>query len=154
MTRGRAAVLGFGALAGAAGLVAAKKVKRRRGRTWKPLIRQRQFLHRQRLSKPGEWARRHGRGSGHIVTDSRTELTLLILAERVKQFTGHIEDMSDDERVFLLGAFAGAADRLRERVRELRAENRADGYMEALPPLHQVMRALGCPEDWAEGEGT
>lgn len=28
-----------------------------RRRTWRPLIRQRQWLRRQRLSPPGEWAR-------------------------------------------------------------------------------------------------
>jgi hypothetical protein len=90
------------------------------------------------------------------MTDSRTDrdVTLLGLAERAKRFLGHIEDMSDGERVFLLGAFAGAADRLRERVRELWAENDDDGYMEALPPLHQVMLALGADEDWAEAHDT
>jgi len=87
------------------------------------------------------------------MTDDR-DLTLLGLAERVKQFTGHIEDMSGDERVYLLGLFAGAAGRLEARVRKLWAENDDDGYMEALPPLHQVMLALGADENWAEEEAT
>jgi hypothetical protein len=38
-------------------------------------------------------------------------LSLPGLAARVRQFLGHIEDMSDDERVFLLGAFEGAVAR-------------------------------------------
>jgi len=80
------------------------------------------------------------------------ELTLLGLAHRVKQFTGHIEDMGDDERVWMLGLFAGAAGGVEARVRELYGQADDDGYMEALPPLHQVMLALGAPEDWAEGE--
>ena len=42
---------------------------------------------------------------------------------------------------------------LRARVRELYEEADADGYMDALPPLHQVMLALGAPEDWAEPGG-
>ena len=33
----------------------------RRRRTWKPLIRQRPWLRRQRLSLPGEWAWRRRR---------------------------------------------------------------------------------------------
>ena len=40
---------------------------------------------------------------------------------------------------------------LRARVREIYEEADADGYMDALPPLHQVMLALGAPEDWMEG---
>jgi hypothetical protein len=79
------------------------------------------------------------------------DLTLLGLAERVQQFTGHIEDMSGDERVLVLGQFAGAVSRLRARVRELWTESDRDGYTEALPPLHRVMLALGADEDWAEG---
>jgi hypothetical protein len=78
------------------------------------------------------------------------DLSLLGLSARVKQFAGHIEDMGDDERVFLLGLFAGTADQLRDQVRKIYAKAGADGYMDALPPLHQVMLALGAPEDWAE----
>lgn len=33
------------------------------------------------------------------------------LVSRVKGFLGHIEDMPDDERVFLLGALCGALER-------------------------------------------
>lgn len=47
-----------------------------------------------------------------------------------------------------------AAGRLRGRVRELYEKADADGYMEALPPLHQVMLALGADENWAEEEAT
>lgn len=79
------------------------------------------------------------------------DLTLIGLAERVTQVFGHIEDMSGDERVLLLGQFAGAVSRLRVRVRELYAEDDRNGYMEALPSLNQVMLALGADEDWAEG---
>jgi hypothetical protein len=74
--------------------------------------------------------------------------TLLDLAERVKRYLGHIEDMSDDERVQLLGAFAGAVDRLEARVRELYADADDMSYMDALPPLNQVMLALGVTEGW------
>ena len=83
-------------------------------------------------------------------TAADRDLTLLGLAERVKRYTGHIEDMSDDERVYVLGLFAGAVSRLEDRVRELYAEADDDGYMEALPELHQVMLALGAGEDWNE----
>lgn len=78
------------------------------------------------------------------------DMTLLGLAERVRQYFGHIEDMGDDDRVLLLGQFAGAVSRVQARVRELWAGNDEAGYMEALPPLHQVMLALGADEDWAE----
>lgn len=50
------------------------------------------------------------------------DLTLTGLAERVSKFLGHIEDMSDEERVLVLGQFAGAVSRLRARVRELHAD--------------------------------
>ena len=76
--------------------------------------------------------------------------TILGLSACVKQFAGHIEDLGDDERVFLLGMFAGTADHLHDRVRKIYEEAAADGYMDALPPLHQVMLALGDAEDWAE----
>lgn len=33
------------------------------------------------------------------------------LVARMKEFLGHIEDMGDDERVFMLGALTGALDR-------------------------------------------
>lgn len=79
------------------------------------------------------------------------DLTLLGLAERVTQFAGHIEDMSDDERVLVLGQFAGAVSRMQARVRELYAKADDDGYMDALPPLNQVMLALGSGEDWHDG---
>jgi hypothetical protein len=78
------------------------------------------------------------------------DLTLLGLAERVKQFTGHIEDLGDDERVYLLGLFAGAVGRLEERVRELWVKNDDDKHAEARPALHQVMLALGADENWAD----
>jgi hypothetical protein len=81
------------------------------------------------------------------------DLTLLGLAERVNQFEGRIEDMSDDERVYLLGLFAGAVDRLRERVRELWTESRDEGSYEAMPGLYQVMLAMGASENWAEESG-
>lgn len=86
------------------------------------------------------------------MTDTETDrdLTLLGLADRVKRYLGHIEDMPDDERVFVLGLFAGAVGRVEARVRELYAEDDRDGYMEALPSLNQVMLALGAPEGWNE----
>ncbi len=85
------------------------------------------------------------------MTDTDRDLTLLGLAERVKRFTGHIEDMSDDERVYLLGAFAGTAGRLREHVEGLYADS-ATTNTRALPALRQVMLALGADENWAEEE--
>lgn len=87
--------------------------------------------------------------------DSRTagDLSLLALSARVQQFTGHIEDMDDDERVWLLGLFAGGVLRLRAVVREQWERNSRDGYMEALPPLGALAAALGDDgfEAWAEG---
>ena len=79
------------------------------------------------------------------------DLSLLGLADLVKGYLGHIEDMSDDKRVLVLGQFAGAVSRLEARVRELYAKADNDGYREALPDLHQVMIALGAAEDWNEG---
>ena len=73
----------------------------------------------------------------------RPEMSLLGLAERVLQFLGHIEDMGDDERVFLLGAFEGAAARLRDDLRRWWLEADRDGYAEALPALGRVMDAIG-----------
>jgi hypothetical protein len=87
----------------------------------------------------------------HMTDDH--DLTLLGLAGRVQHFLGHIEDMSDDERVLVLGQFAGAVSRLRARVRELYAEDKRDGYTAAAEALHQVMLALGADEDWAEEAG-
>jgi hypothetical protein len=86
------------------------------------------------------------------MTEIDHDLTLLGLAERVSQFLGHIEDMSDEERVLVLGLFAGAVSRLQARVRELYAKADDSSYMDALPPLNQVMLALGADEDWAESE--
>lgn len=81
------------------------------------------------------------------------DLSLLALSARVQKFAGHIEDMGDDERVWLLGLFAGAALRLRDVVRGQWERNERDGYMEALPPLGKVAEALGDDgfEAWAEG---
>jgi hypothetical protein len=84
-------------------------------------------------------------------TGTAPDLTLLGLSARMKQFAGHIEDMSDDERVYMLGLFTGAADQLHARVRRIYEAADAGSYMDALPPLHEVMLALGAPEDWAEG---
>jgi hypothetical protein len=84
------------------------------------------------------------------MTETDHDLTLLGLAERVSHFLGHIEDMSDDERVLVLGQFAGAVSRLQARVRELYAKADDGSYMDALPPLNQVMLALGAGEDWHE----
>lgn len=80
------------------------------------------------------------------MTDSSYDLTLLGLAKRALSYTGHIEDMGDDERVFLLGAFAGAVLRLEQQVRELWDENESDRTDKV---LHQVMLALGASADWA-----
>lgn len=81
------------------------------------------------------------------------DLSLLALSARVQQFTGHIEDIGDDERVWLLGLFAGGVLRLCAVVREQWERNSRDGYMEALPPLGVLARALGDDgfEAWAEG---
>ena len=81
-----------------------------------------------------------------------TDLTLLGLSARVQQFDGHIEDMDEDERVWLLGLFAGAALRLRAVVRAEWERNSRDSYMEALPPLGAVAKAIGDDsfEAWAE----
>jgi hypothetical protein len=83
--------------------------------------------------------------------DPDPDPSLVGLAGRVREFTGHIEDMSDDERVSLLGQFAGAVGRLRARLRELYEDADEAGYMDALPPLHQLALALGEPGDWDEG---
>lgn len=78
------------------------------------------------------------------------DLSLLGLAEQVRSYVGHIEDMPGGRRVFLLGQFEGATSRAYASVREIYAEYDEAGYMEALPALHQVMLALGAPEDWHE----
>jgi hypothetical protein len=80
------------------------------------------------------------------------DLTLTGLAERVSKYLGHIEDMSSDERVLVLGQFAGAVSRLRAEVRDLYTDN-ATTNTRALPALNQVMLALGADEGWAEAEG-
>ena len=87
------------------------------------------------------------------MADTPDDLTLLALSARVQQFTGHIEDMGDDERVWLLGLFAGGVLRLRDVVRAEWERNSRDGYMEALPPLGALAKALGDDgfEAWAEG---
>jgi len=79
------------------------------------------------------------KGTGRAPRD----LSLLGLAERVRQFLGHIEDMSNEERVFLLGAFEGTAMRLRDDLRRWWLEQDRDGYAEALPALGRVMDAIG-----------
>lgn len=43
------------------------------------------------------------------------------LVDRMKQFLGHIEDMGDDERLFMLGALHGALERHLAAPREIRA---------------------------------
>jgi hypothetical protein len=80
------------------------------------------------------------------------DLTLLGLAERMRKFLGHIEDMGSDERVLVLGQFAGAVSRLRSEVRDLYTDN-ATTNTRALPALYRVMLALGADEDWAEADG-
>lgn len=78
------------------------------------------------------------------------DLSLLGLAGQVKRYLGHVEDMSDEERLLVLGQFAGAVSRFEARVRQLYAEADDMSYMEALPPLNQVMLALGAGEGWKE----
>lgn len=73
--------------------------------------------------------------------------SLLELTAIVGTYLGHVEDMSDDDRLLLLGQFAGAVLALEARVREVYAKADADGYLEALPPLAEVMRYLGAPEE-------
>lgn len=82
--------------------------------------------------------------------DPDPQLSLVGLADLVKQFAGRIEDMDGDQRVLVLGQFAGAVSRLRARLRELYEQEDEAGYAEALPPLHQMALALGEPEDWHE----
>lgn len=76
--------------------------------------------------------------------------SLLELAAVARGYLGHVEDMSDEDRLLLLGQFTGAVMALEARVREVYAEAGEDGYLEALPPLAEVMRYLGAPEDWKE----
>jgi len=45
--------------------------------------------------------------------------TLMELSAEVRQHMGRIEDMSQERRLWLLGAFAGAADRCAEDFRQL-----------------------------------
>lgn len=82
--------------------------------------------------------------------ESASDATLLALARRSLSFTGRIENMSEGERVFLLGAFTGAVLRLKDEVRRLYAAYDADDNAEALAALHQVMLLLGASEDWRE----
>jgi hypothetical protein len=78
------------------------------------------------------------------------DLTLLGLAHRALKFAGHIENMSEEERVLLLGMFAGAVVRLQENVRALYKESDKEDNTEALFVLHQVMLALGAGENWKD----
>jgi hypothetical protein len=79
--------------------------------------------------------------------------SLLGAAARVRQFTGHIEDLGDDERVFLLGALAGGAEKLRGAVREQYASAHVSWQREALPFLAGIAATMGDTEfaAWAAG---
>jgi hypothetical protein len=71
------------------------------------------------------------------------DATLLSLARHALSFTGHIEDMSEDQRVFLLGAFAGAVLRFQEQVVALHASAGGLGDAEAARALQEVLNLLG-----------
>jgi hypothetical protein len=71
--------------------------------------------------------------------DGPYDITLLGLTTRSLSFAGHIEDMSGDERVFLLGAFAGGLLRLDELVLKLHEQ----GSDETKAALQQVLFAMG-----------
>jgi len=76
--------------------------------------------------------------------------SLLALSDLVVRFTGHAEDISPDSRLQLLGQFAGAVLRLRDEVSGLYADCVTVNTW-ALPALHQVMLALGAPDNWTPG---
>jgi len=78
------------------------------------------------------------------VPDPDADLSLAGLAQMVQSYAGHIEDMSDDDRLLVLGQFTGAVSRFRVRLRELYREAGASGKER----LRQVAYALGEPEDW------
>jgi hypothetical protein len=78
-------------------------------------------------------------------------LTLADLQGFVHSFTGHIEDMTDADKLFTLGKFAGAVSRLRAVLRELYEQPDPEvargpsGYRAA---LRDVARVVGESEGW------
>jgi len=66
------------------------------------------------------------------------------LAERVKRYAGHIEDLHEDDRVLLLGLFTGAVDALEAKVRSYLADNHQGTFSWAM--MIQFARDLGMPE--------
>jgi hypothetical protein len=83
--------------------------------------------------------------------DKPYDATLLGLASHALSFTGHVEDMSDDKRVFLLGAFSGATMALAGEVGKLRAAASALGDAGATAALDDVLELLGAGENGKAG---
>jgi hypothetical protein len=79
-------------------------------------------------------------------------MSLTGLVALLQPYIGHIEDLDDEKRIWLLGVFIGGVSRLRARVRELYRQADEDDQVEAMAQLRQVALALGEPEDWERGE--